>query len=299
MDRLEAMSLLLAAADGGSLSAAGRRLDVPVSTVSRRISELEAHLRARLVVRSPRRLTLTDAGLAYVRACRRIMEQIEEAERAASGEYTTPTGDLVVTSPYVFGRVHMLPAVGEFLALYPDINVRLVLSDRNVDILGDQIDLALRIGELPDSGLIATRLGAVRRIVCGSPDFFARWGQPRVPADVADMPCVTLDSLDPRPVWRFALPGTGQIQAVALRPRLAVNTSEAAVEAAVRGIGLARIYQSVIIPRQAELVTVLEEFEEPPAPIHLLHTTRDLLPLKTRVFLNFIAPRFRRLLGGE
>src|SRR5262245_58124627 len=149
MDRLESMSTLLAAVEAGSLSAAARKLGMPLATVSRKVSELEAHLRTRLVTRSSRRLTLTDAGRSYVAACKQILEEIDEAERAASGEYSAPRGDLAVTAPIVFGRLHVLPVVMEFLQAYPDIDIRLTLADRVINLVEDHVDLAVRIGELP------------------------------------------------------------------------------------------------------------------------------------------------------
>ena len=170
MDRFESMTVLLTAVEAGSLSAAGRRLGMPLATVSRKVSELETHVKARLLSRSTRKLTLTDAGRDYVVACKRILEDVNEAERAASGEYSAPRGELIVTAPIVFGRLHVLPVTTEFLAAYPEVAVRLVLGDRVVNLLEDQVDLAVRIGELPDSSLIATRVGTIRRVVCGSPD---------------------------------------------------------------------------------------------------------------------------------
>jgi DNA-binding transcriptional LysR family regulator len=146
MDRPEAMSLLVAVAEAGSLSAAGRRLGVPLPTVSRKISDLEAHLNARLLTRSTRRLALTEAGQTYVAAARRILDEICEAERAASGASAAPRGELIVTAPLVFGRLHVLPVIGEFLAQWPDINVRLMLSDRNLNLIDDRVDIAVRIG---------------------------------------------------------------------------------------------------------------------------------------------------------
>src|SRR6202048_4921745 len=173
MDRLEAMSALLAAVEAGSLSGASRKLGMPLATVSRKVSELEAHLRTRLVTRTSRRLALTDAGRSYVAACKRILEDIAEAERAAAGEYSAPRGDLIITAPIVFGRVHVLPVAIEFLKAYPDIDIRVVLADRVVNLQKDDVDLAVRIGELPDSSLIATRVGATRHVICGSPAYFA------------------------------------------------------------------------------------------------------------------------------
>src|SRR5271155_2126920 len=193
MDRLEAMSLLVAVAEAGSLSAASRKLGVPLPTVSRKISDLEAHLRTRLLTRSTRKLALTDSGTAYVAAAKRILDEVSEAERAASGEHAAPRGDLVITAPVVFGRLHVLPVIAEFLARWPEINVRLVLADRNLHLIDDHIDIAVRIGALAESALAATKVGSVRRVVCGSPAYFAAHGVPKRPEDLSALSAVTFD----------------------------------------------------------------------------------------------------------
>ncbi len=299
MDRLEAMSLLVAAAETGSLSAAGRKLKVPLATVSRKVSELEARMNARLLIRSSRKLTLTDAGAAYVAACKRILEQVGEAERAASGEYSAPRGDLVVTAPVVFGRLHVLPAVTAFLAEYPDIDVRMLLSDRNVHLIDDQIDVAVRIGVLADSSFVATRVGSVRLVVCGSPAFFARHGTPKTPADLAALDCVTFDGLTPAASWTFTAPDRKTQLAIPIRARLSVNTAEAAIDAAIAGIGLTRVlsYQVAGAVAQRQLRIVLADCEREPLPVNLVHVGQGVLPRKIRAFLDFTAPHLRARLA--
>jgi DNA-binding transcriptional LysR family regulator len=221
MDRLEAMSILIAAVETGSFSAASRNLGVPLPTVSRKIAELEAHLNTRLLVRTTRKLALTDAGVAYLAASKNILEQVGDAERAASGEYVTPKGDLVVAAPIVFGRLHVLPVVTDFLATFPDIRVRMLFSDRNTHLVDDHIDMAVRIGALPDSSMMATRIGSVRRVVCGSPAYFAEHGTPKTPADLTGHACITFDVLAAGTAWIFASPdkksdqgGTGFLPAL-------------------------------------------------------------------------------------
>ncbi len=297
MDRLESMSMLIAVADAGSLSAAGRRLAVPLTTVSRKISDLEAHLGTQLIQRSSRRIVLTEAGAAYIEACRRILEEVGEAERAASGEYRSPRGELVITAPIVFGRLHVLPIICDFLKAYPEIDIRLVQSDRNVSLMDEHIDLALRIGTLPDSGLMATRVGEVRRVVCGSPAYFAARGTPKQPDDLAGHDCITSDVLDSPNVWRF---GTGRSEiAVTVHPRMRVTTAEAAIDAAVAGIGIARLlsYQVARALAEGALTLALEEFEPRPQPVSLLHAGGKRVPLKLRAFLDFAAPRLRARLA--
>jgi DNA-binding transcriptional LysR family regulator len=300
MDRLEAMSILIASVEAGSFSAAGRKLGVPLPTISRKVSELEAHLKTRLLVRSTRKLTLTDAGAAYLAACRRILEQVGDAERTASGEYVAPKGDLILTAPIVFGRLHVLPVVNAFLADFPDINVRMVLSDRNVHLVDDQVDMAVRIGTLPDSSMVATRVGSVCRVVCASPGLLAAHGTPKTPADLAGLPCVTFDGPVAGSAWTFASPDRKREQSVPVRSRLSVNTAEAAIDAAIAGTGLTQVlsYQAARAVADGKLRLVLREFERDPIPVSLIHAGHGLLPLKMRSFLEFAVPRLRRSLTG-
>jgi DNA-binding transcriptional LysR family regulator len=297
MDRLESMSTLIAAVEAGSLSAASRKLGMPLATVSRKVSELEAYLGTRLVNRTSRRLTLTDAGRSYVAACQRILEDIGEAERAAAGEYVAPRGSLIITAPIVFGRLHVLPVAIEFLKTYPDIGVRVALADRVVNLHEEDIDLAVRIGELPDSSLVATRVGSIRRVVCGSPAYFAQRGTPRSPDELSIHDCITFDGLTSPEVWKFAV-GRSAVS-VAIHSRLIVNTAEAAIDAAVAAVGVTRVlsYQVASALRAGTLVLALRKFEPAPWPVSLVYPGQGLLPLKLRAFLDFAAPRLRARLA--
>jgi DNA-binding transcriptional LysR family regulator len=293
MDRLESMEILVTAVEAGSLSAAARRLGMPLATVSRRVSELEAHLAVRLVNRSNRQLTLTDAGRSYVAACRRILEEVSEAERAASGEYSAPRGDLAIAAPIVFGRLHVLPVAMEFLKAYPEVDIRLALADRVAILLEEHLDLAVRIGELPDSGLIATRTGSVRRVTCGSPDYFAARGTPQRPGDLGEHDCVTFDGLLSANSWTFTV-GRSEVS-IPIHSRLVVSTATAAIDAAIAGLGATRVlsYQIASAVRAGTLTVVLQEFEPTPWPVSLVYPGSRLLPLKLRAFLDFAAPRLR------
>jgi DNA-binding transcriptional LysR family regulator len=300
MDRLAAMTTLLAAVDGGSLSAASRKLGMPLPTVSRKISELEAHLRTRLIHRTSRHLSLTDAGQAYVAASKRILEDIGEAERAAAGEYSAPRGDLAMTAPIVFGRLHVLPIVTEFLKAYPDIDIRIALGDRVVDLQEEHVDLAVRIGELPDSSLVATRVGAVSRVVCGSPGYFEARSTPKSPADLRGHDCISFEGMTAPDRWIFAA-GKSQVS-VPVRSRLIVNTAEAAIDAAIAGVGVTRVlsYQAEAALRAGALRRVLRRFEPAPMPVSLVHAGQGRLPLKLRAFIDFAAPRLKqRLAQGQ
>ena len=293
MDRIDAMTTLVAAVDGGSLSAASRALGMPLATVSRKVSELEAHLRAQLVVRTSRKLLLTEAGRTYVAASRRILDEIDEAERAASGEYRAPRGHLTITASIMFGRLHVEPVILDFLNAYPEIDARLVLADHIVNLVDDQVDVAIRVGNLPDSAMVATRLGAVGWVTCASPDYLAAHGQPATPQALDAHDCVMFEGLYSTSVWNF---GRGEAaQGVIVRPRFAVNSADAAIAAAMSGAGITRVlsYQIAEAVAEGRLKLILRDFESEALPVHLLYPSQSLLPLKLRAFLDFAAPRLK------
>lgn len=203
MDRLDAMSVFMTVVEAGSFSEASRRLGMPIATVSRKVAELESHLKTQLLKRPAGKLILTDSGRSYMAACKRIVEQVDEAERDASGEYRIPMGELGVTAPSPLGQMHLMPIALEFMAAYPEIHLRLILSDRVVNLIEENVDVAIRIGELRDSSMIATRVGSIRNVVCASPSYFAGRGRPQRPRDV--------------------------------------SSSEAAIIAAVTGVGITRV----------------------------------------------------------
>lgn len=288
------MAVLIAVVDTGSFSAAARYLEMPLASVSRKVSELEGHLKTRLLHRTTRQLSLTEAGQSYVAACRRILEEIDEAERAATGEYASPKGDLTVTAPVVFGRMHVVPLIAEFLGNYPEIDIRLVLADQVVHLLEEHVDVAVRIGILPDSGLVATKVGTVRRVVCASPSYLESHGVPRHPNELKLHQCITFEGLSSPTSWRF-LAGRTEIFSP-VHTRLAVNTAEAAIGAAVEGLGVANIlsYQIAEAVRDGALAILLDEFEPESWPVSLVHTGQAPQPLKLRAFLDFVIPRLRQ-----
>lgn len=293
MNRLESMSVFIAVVDAGSLSAAARQLGMPLATVSRKVAELEAHLKSRLLHRTTRQLLLTDVGASYVAACRRILEEIGEAERAATGEYAVPKGELVVTAPIVFGRLHIVPVVAEFLAQYPEISLNLMLTDRVVHLMEEQCDVAVRIGDLPDSSLKAVQVGTVRRVVCASPGYLQTHGEPALPQDLAAHNCITFDVLASVGAWVF---GEGKAQrSVPVHSRLSVNTAEAAIAAAALGVGVVRVlsYQVADAVQKGDLQVVLQSYESAALPISLVHKGQAPVPLKVRAFLDFVMPRLR------
>ncbi len=290
------MTILLEAVDGGSLSAAGRRLRIPLATVSRRVSELEEHLKVQLLLRGNRKLALTEAGRDYVASCRRILEDITEAERNASGEYRVPQGELVISAPMSLSRTHILPILIDFLSAYPHIEMQLSQSDRTVNLLEEKVDLAVRLGPLPDSSLIATRVGLIRRVLCASPQYLAVRGTPRVPEDLADHECIASEATYSGD-WMFRKAGADY--AISIPHRLMVTTAETAMDAALAHIGIAHLmsYHSAKHVANGQLHVVLEEFEPPMRPVSLIYASQRLVPLKLRAFLDFATPRLREMLG--
>jgi DNA-binding transcriptional LysR family regulator len=297
LDRFKAMRTLIAAVDGGSLSAASRTLNVPLPTVSRRVSDLEALLGSKLVVRTSRKLLLTESGSTYIASARRVLEELSEAERAASGEYRTPRGDLLVTTPILFGQINVAPIVHDFLAAYPEVSVRLVLSDGVIDLVENHVDAAVRIGRLPDSALIARRLGDIGWIVCASPGYLKERGEPGDPSELADHECIAFEGLQRYREWPF-VDASGTSRQVTIKSRFSVNTASAVTSGAAAGLGIARVlsYQAADGVREGKLVPILRDFAPPSMPVHLIHAAHHQQPLKLRAFLDFVAPRLQERL---
>lgn len=298
MDRFDAMAVLLKVVEEGSFSAAGRSLGVPLTTVSRKVADLERHLGARLVVRSNRSASLTEAGQSYVAACRRILDAVAEAELAASGAFSVARGELTVTAPVVFGRLHVLPVVTEFLAAYPEVDLRLMLADRFLHLHDDHVDLAVRIGTLPDSSLMAARVGAVRLVTCASPAYLAAMGRPVLPQDLSAHRCITFGSFGKFDRWSFSAPGADST--VQVRSRLVVNTAEAAIDAAAAGLGVTRVlsYQIAAAHQAGLLEVLLQDFEPEALPVNLVFDAQGALPQKLRAFVDFAGPRLRARLAA-
>lgn len=294
MDRLEAMSVLLAVSEAGSISAASRKLKVPLATISRKISELEAHLNVRLLMRSNRQITLTDAGRSFVAASRRILKELNDAEREVSNEQRVLKGELVLSAPIALGRFHLLPVVIAFLKDYPSMDVRMMLVDRRLNMIEDHIDIGLRVGELHDFSLIAKKVGSVRRVVCASPEYLKRRGTPKSPDELKDHDCITFENTLSAQTWTFNVGKTEH--SFPINSRLIVSTAEAATDAAVAGIGLTRMldYQIAAQLHAGTLKLVLESFRSPPKPVHLIYEAGRHLPLKIRTFLDYAGPRLKK-----
>lgn len=293
------MAVFVTILEAGSLSGAARRLDMPLATVSRKLSELEGHLGTRLLQRSSRRLALTDSGRDYLVSARSILEHVEEAERAAVGAYLQARGELVVAAPRVFGRLHVASVVASYLELQPAVDIRLQLGDRWVNLQEEHVDIALRIGALPDSALVAIAVGAIRRVTCASPRYLAGRGLPRSPADLAAHCCVSFDGLVSATAWVFS--GERGPVRVPVRSRLVVNSADAAIAAVEAGLGITQVlsYQVARAIAEGRLVRVLESYDGAPIPVNLVYPERGRLPMKSRTFLDFAQRALRERLSGS
>lgn len=295
MDRIDAMRVFVAALDEGSLAGAGRRLRKSPTAVSRAIALLENHVGAELLHRTTRTIRLSEAGERYAAACRRILTDLEEADLLAAGETAAPRGLLTLTGPAFSGRLVLRPILDDYLDQYPAVRARLLLLDRHISPMEEGIDIALRIAHLPDSSLIAMRVGQVSRVVCAAPSYLSRHPKITAPADVAGHACIAMTVFG-QDHWTFpAAAGAGALQQVRIQPRLVVNTVEAAVASAVEGRGLTRLfsYQVAEEVQNGQLQIVLRDDDSAALPVHLITPEGRLSVPKVRGFFDFAIPRLK------
>ena len=292
MDRLDAMQVLLAVVDTGSLSAGGRKLNMSLPSVSRKMAELESRLGTRLLIRTTRSIQLTDAGRDYVDAIRPIVAQLEEVDRRAAGEYDQPRGELNVTMPGLSSRLFSTPLIFEFLAEHPQVSLNLISEEQIVDLITDRVDVGIRLGDLPDSSLCAVKCGDILISTVASPNYLERRGRPAHPEELPDHDGILFAALKPTG-WTYMVHG----QLIESWPRCLVRSNRASVciEAAIRGFGLARIGRTGVDRelKSGALVTVLDEYECAAIPLHLVYVKQGLMPLKVRAFIDWMAPRLR------
>jgi DNA-binding transcriptional LysR family regulator len=294
MNRAESLAVFTEVAERGSFAGAARRLGRSRTAVTRGVADLETRLGVRLLNRTTRAVSLTEAGRRLLAGAKRVLADLDEIERAAAGEGTAPRGELRLTAPILFGRLHVEPLVLEFLQRFADVSVVLALIDRPVDLIEEELDAAVRIGMLPETSAIVTSVGTMRRIVVGSPDYLATHGTPRAPADVGTHSVIAFSGLSGTEHWTFR-EGRGDIS-VAVKPRLTVNTAEAAVDAARSGFGLTRVmaYQAADDIARGSLVRLLKDYESEGLPIHIVYPGGRHPPPKLRAFLDFVIPRLRQ-----
>ena len=288
MDRIDAMQAFVTVADLKGFAPAARKLGLSPSGVTRLIAALEDRLGARLLQRTTRQVALTDAGARYLERARRILSDVEEAESAAEGERTRPGGRLVVSAPNGFGRLHVSPVMSAYLKRYPEVSADLRLSDRMINLVEEGVDLAVRIGHLPDSTLVARHVGEMRRIVVASKEYLKRRGEPKTPEAIADHDTIHFGAMTAEPEWRFVADGR-EIR-ISSTPRFASNSADAAIQYAEAGGGLTRVlaYQAADSLKAGRLKIVLAPFAPPALPIHIVYPTSRLLSAKVRTFIDLV-----------
>lgn len=290
MDRWQAMRIFVRVAETGSFAETARQMNMSAPAVTRSVAGLEELIGTRLFVRTTRTVKLTEPGRRYMDDCRRILADILEAEASAAGSYAVPTGTLAVTASLLFGQMYVMPIITEYLDTYPGMTGRTLFLDRPVNIVEEGVDVAVRIGHLPDSGFTAVKVGTVRRVICGAPDYFEKHGVPIIPADLKRHRIAASTSAWASPEWKFA-----NDHRVTVDPALHCNTNDAAIAAAVSGWGLTRVLSYQIGPAliAGDLQIVLADHEEAPLPIHVIYPERRHAPAKVRSFVEMAVARLR------
>ncbi len=293
MDRIHALEVFVKVAERQGFAAAARDLNISAPAVTRAVAALEDRLGTRLFVRTTRSVRLTESGERFLRDGRRILSEIEEAEAAAVGSHAEPRGELRITAPVLFGRTYVVPIIGDFLDQYPLVTIQTLFVDRVVNLMDEGLDVAIRIGDLPDSSLTAVRAGTVRRCMFVSPGYIDENGMPRHPSDLADHRVIQPLAMGASRVWPFQENGTPI--SVQLEPRVRINTNDAVIELALRGWGVSRLLSYQIAPYVADgrLQTVLDAYEPAPMPIHVLHQEGQMVSSRVRSFVDFLVARLR------
>lgn len=291
MDRFHEIEVFIAVADAGSFAKAGARLRLSPPAVTRAIASLEERLGAAVFTRTTRSLSITDVGTHFLESARRVLADLDGAEKAAVGQGTTPQGHLTITASVTFGRSALAPVVAEFLRRHPRVTVSALLLDRVTNLVEEGIDLAVRIGPLPDSTLVARRVGSVQRVLVASPDYLARRGMPAQPADLRLHAMIAFTGLMPNREWRFLDGKSGN--SVSFMPRLEINDAVTAIRMAEDGDGItvALSYMVADQLRSGRLALVLTEMTPPPVPVHLVYPQNRMIAPKLRAFVDFAAPR--------
>ena len=294
MDKLRAMQVFSTVARAGSLSAAAREMDTPLTNVSRQLSQLEQHLGVALITRSARRMELTPEGREYLTACRLIIDDIDQAEARISGQISDLNGTITITAPETYGKIHVLPIVTDFLEQHSNIDIRLLLQDRRIDMVEEGVDLAVRIGALRDSGHLATFIGSQRMVTCAAPSYLAQHPAPQKPSDLNNHVCICFAAPPSGLRWTYDHSEHGR-KTIRVRPRLTVNSAEAAVGAAVNGLGITRVigYQAADAIAKGLLVPVISNADNTEIPVNILRWPNRTAPRRVTAFIEFASARLR------
>lgn len=295
MDRFTEMQIFIAVAECGGFAAGARRLKISAPVASRVVAELENRLGVKLLERTTRYVRTTEVGRRYLDDARRVLIEVNNAEQAAISSNAEPRGHLVVTAPVLFGRMHVMPFIIEYLQLYEDAEVTAIFADRVINLMEEGVDVALRVGELNDSTFRAIPIGQVRRVLCASPAYLATHGSPLQPDDLANHQTIIASNIGPRVEWYFRRGNRSFVSSV--KPRLTVTSNDSAIEAAVSGLGIVRLlsYQVATEIKQGKLEVILKNFEPPALPIHILHREGRYTSAKIRSFIDLAVDRLRSL----
>ena len=298
MDKFRSIQVFIKVADNQGFAAAARSLNMSPPAVTRAVAMLEEELGTPLFVRTTRLVRLTESGQRFLQDARRILHDLEEAQDTATGSHSAPRGELHVTAPALFGRMYVTPILGDFLNMYPGVSARTLFVDRIVNLVDEGMDVAIRLGNLPDSSLVAVRCGLIRHVVVASPDYIARKGMPVLPEDLSDHQIIQSTAAAAGNDWKFQ--HNDRPISVRLEPRVRMNTNDAAVELAVRGGGMARLISYQVAPYVADgrLQVVLDAFEMPSQPVHVVHQEGRLVSAKVRAFVDFVAQGLRQELAS-
>lgn len=293
MDRFRTIQVFVKVADRGGFAVAARELAMSPPAVTRAISALEARIGTRLFHRTTRSVRLTESGQRYLHDCRRILAELAEAEEAAVGSHAAPRGELRITAPVLFGRQFVTPILGDFLDQFPLVTCQALFLDRSVNLLDEGLDVAIRIGDLPDSSMTAVRVGSVRRVICAAPDYLSRHGVPDHPTDLAQHRLIQSISVESALEWPYQEDGARR--AVRIDPRLRMNANDAVVSLVARGWGISRLlsYQVATLLRDGGLRSLLGDYELPAIPIHVVHQEGRMASQKVRAFVDFMVDRLR------
>lgn len=293
MDQVHLMTVFVAVGEEESFAAAARRLDLSPAAITRAVSALEEQLGVKLLLRTTRSVRMTEAGRRYMDDSRNILASIAEANEAAAGVNAAPKGNLSVTASVLLGKSFIMPCIVRFLQTYPEVEVSAYFLDRVVNLVDEGMDVAVRIGHLPDSSLKALRVGQVRRVLCASPEYLAKNGVPQHPADLLRHTIIAASGISPRVEWKFG--AVDDPTMVRMKPRLMVTSNDSAIEAAVVGLGISRLlsYQIADQLRDGRLKIILAEYEEAPWPVHVLHRESKFGSSKVRNFIDLLAEHLR------
>ena len=294
MDRFHLINIFVAVVDTHGFAGAARKLNMSPPAVTRAINELETHLGLRLLTRTTRTVRVTDAGERYVQDCKRILAEMLEADESVSGMHSSPRGRLTITAPVLFGGMYVTPIVTEYLNRYPEVSASCLFLDRVVNLLDEGADVAVRIGELPDSTMQAIRVGQVRRVICASPQYLAEHGIPISPDDLQAHTIISASRVTPNPEWKLV--ENGVPRSIRLQARMITTTNDSALAAAVGGFGVTRLlsYQVAEYLRAGKLKTVLPDFEPNALPVHVVHREGRQAPQRVRAFLDLAIERLRQ-----